>query len=142
MVLARKFDAVHKITVERRRIIPIVCRQTPRSGFWWGGGLLSEDLRDLCDHEDSVDLLPACELSEGEAGTGKTKSFAGTGARGRLIATTSVSKMDVACCRCASGSSSLPPLLHGFLSDRWSCEDERPATSQARPSHAILTRCL
>lgn len=116
--LARKFDAVHKITVARRRIIPIVCRQTPRSGFWCDKGLLSEDLRDLCDHEESVDLSSVCVFSEREVGTGKTKlSAAGIGARDSLIATTGFSKMIFACCCCASGFSSLPTLLHGYLFD-------------------------
>ena len=135
--LARKFDAVHKITVNRRRMIPIVCRQTPRIGFCCGGGLLSEELRGLCEHEESVDLLSASKLSEGEAGTGMTESFAGAGRRGRLIAATDASKMDVACCQCASGSSSLPPLLRESLPDPWSCEDERLATSHALPTRYL-----
>lgn len=110
--LAKKFDAVHNITVARSRMIPIVCRQTPRSGFWCGEGLLSEDLRDLCVHEESVDLLPACESSEREVGIGKTKSSAGTEARSRLIAP-GFPKMNIACCWSASRSSSLPLFLHG-----------------------------
>ena len=110
--LARKFDAVHKITVARRSMIPIVCRQTPRNRFWCGGHPLSEELRDFCDHEESIDLSFACEFSGREVGTGKTKLSAGTGARGPLIATTGFSKMNVACCCCASGFSSLAPLFH------------------------------
>lgn len=56
------------------------------------------DLRDLCDHEESVDLLPSCKSSEREVGIGTTISSAGTGTRGRLIATTGSSRMSLACC--------------------------------------------
>lgn len=74
---------------------------------------MSEDLRDLCDHEESVDLLSACESSKRDFGRGKMNSSVGTGARGRLIATPGLSKMYNVRCWSASGSSSLSPFLHG-----------------------------
>lgn len=74
---------------------------------------MSEDLRDLCDHEESVDLLSACESSERELGRGKTNSSVGTGARGRLIAAPDFSKVNNVRSWSASGSSSLSPFLHG-----------------------------
>ena len=95
--LARKFDAVHKTTVASSSIIPIVCRQTRRTGLWCDGGLLPEDLRGLRDNEESVGLLPGCESTTCEVGTGETKSSDGRGARGRLIADTAFSKMGLAC---------------------------------------------
>ena len=114
--LARKFDAVHRKTVARRRMIPIVCRQTPPSGFWCGGGLLSWALGDLCDQE-SIGLLPSCESSECEVRTGETKPSAATVARGPLIAAIGFCKIGFACRWWASGSLSLPHLFHGRLYD-------------------------
>ena len=95
--LARKFDAVHKTTVASSRMIPIVCRQTRRLGLWYDGGLLPEDLRELRDNEESVGPSPACESSICEVGAGKSKSSDVGGARGRLIAGTAFSKIDLAC---------------------------------------------
>lgn len=93
-------------------MIPIVCRQTPIREFCCGGGILSEPVRDLCDHEESVDLLTACECSERKVGTGKTRLSAETGARDGLIATLSFSKMNVESSCSASGSPSLPECSH------------------------------
>ena len=106
--LARKLEAVHNITVARRRMIPIVCRQTLGREFCCSGGVLSGPVRDLCDHVESVDLLTACECSEREIGTGKTRLSAGTGARDGLIATLSFSKMNVESWCSTSGSLCLP----------------------------------
>ena len=95
--LARKFDAVHKTTVASSRMIPIVCRQTRRSGLWCDDGLLPEDLRELRDNEESVGPAPACESSMCEVGAGRTKSSDVREVRDRLIAGTAISKMDLAC---------------------------------------------
>ena len=76
--LAKKFEAVHNITVARRRTIPIECRQITRREFWCRECLLSETSRDLCDHDESVDLLTVCVWSDPDVDTGKPKLSAGT----------------------------------------------------------------
>ena len=65
---------------------------------------MSERLGDLCDHEESVDLLIACEGSERKVGIGKAKLSVGTGGRDPLMAPPGLSKINITYCWSALGS--------------------------------------
>lgn len=101
--------------------MPIVWRQTLRSGFWLSGLLLYED---LCDRAESVDFLVASGSSAYNLGTGKTKSSAGTGAKGPLIVAADLSSLKVASYTHAFVPSLVPPLLQGSLSWILPCEND------------------
>ena len=86
------------MTVANRRVIPIVCRQTPPIGRRYAGAL-SEQIRGICEHEESVDLLNTCDCSGCADGIGHVEQFAGTGARDRLISILGFSTLLGVCIR-------------------------------------------
>ena len=91
--LAKKFEAVQRQTVAKSKPIPIVCRHAPLSPCFPKEVSLAAE---LCEVEDSVDLLSPSLGSDCTVGIGRAKFPGGTGGTGPLITVAYKSICDLA----------------------------------------------
>jgi hypothetical protein len=99
------------MTVAKRSVIPIVCRQTPRSPVFPSVGVCSDR---SCDLDESVDFLFTATVSACDLGAGRMKSSAGTGGTGPFIIADGFPEIDNIRKDYALGTSNCPLLYLAY----------------------------